>query len=73
MRRYRRPSRQILTTRVMGMMMRRWKWWLLMFIDTNDGVILTALQLQRANLSVHGVLGQVHVAGNCCCNAAVKI
>lgn len=26
--------------------------------------VLTALQLQSADLSVHGVLGQVHVAGN---------
>lgn len=36
-------------------------------------VILTALQLQRADLSVHGVLGQVHVAGNRCRNAVVTI
>lgn len=27
-------------------------------------VLLTALQLQSAHLSVHGILGQVHVTGD---------
>lgn len=67
-----RPSSRILTTRMKGMMramemvalnVHRDKWW----------VILTAFQLQRANLSVHGVLGQVHIASNRCCNAVVKL
>ena len=31
--------------------------------------LLTALQLQGAHLSVHGVLGQVHVTGDGGCDA----
>lgn len=61
-----------------------WKWWwddgmMVIYVHLHKwwmvwrSLVLTALQLQRAHLSVHGVLGQVHVAGNCCGDAAHMI
>ncbi len=63
-----------------------WKWWWWWWWWWDDGdlcpsthlmegwwmsQVLTALQLQGAHLSVHGVLGQVHVAGDCRCDAVM--
>lgn len=58
----------VLTTLMMMVMMMIW-----MFDGGGEGEgLLTALQLQGAHLSVHGVLSQVHVAGNRSCDAVVN-